>query len=254
VEAHAREARLTGAAAEAFAAAETMDATFQDFLSTLAARTDESAEEARARAARLNERIEALTTAIVAVEERLVALDEVLARPMQEASAATAEGGDDGIGDLARAAQRLREGLEPLVAMLAPADRYVADVRARGAEASQAIDTALDRIATILTGFTGREDRRRFHRVHADLGAKILVEGTWTDCRIINISLGGAAIDTAIDCAAGQLGQLSLHGWDGLMPVIVTGVSQGRTHLCFQVTEALERSIKSFIDQLPVAA
>jgi len=38
------------------------------------------------------------------------------------------------------------------------------------------------------------------------------------------------------------------------MPVIVTGVSQGRTHLCFQVTEALERSIKSFIDQFPVAA
>lgn len=186
--------------------------TFQDFLATIAARADESVEEARVRAARLNERIEALTTAIVAVEERLVALDEVLAQPPDVDPPSAAGDADDGVDDLLRAAQRLREGLDPLVAMLALANRYVADVRSRATEASQAIDTALDRIATILAGFAGREDRRRFHRVHADLSAKILVEGSWTDCRIINISLGGAAIDAALDCGAGQLGQLSLHG------------------------------------------
>lgn len=231
-------------------AAEAMDAAFQAFLALVEGRALQPDGDARTKAERLNEALAALTGAIVAIEERLVELDETVgAAPPPVLD--TADGAEETFD---RATERLGGALDALAGALGPVDRYTAEVRTRADGVTRTLDQALDRVATILAGFAGREDRRRFHRVHADLGAKLLVDDTWTDCRIINISLGGAAVDVALDCAPGKGGQLSLHGWDGLMPVIVTGTSQGRTHLCFQVTEALERSIKGFIDHLPAAA
>lgn len=248
--------RLVVASQAVLEASEGMDLAFQAFLAAADNRTPEPPDgmaPAKTRAERLHEALERLTTAIVAVEEKLVDLDEgvVNADALSRALADEARPDDDAAG---RATERLTATLDALAQALTPVDRYVIDVRARATTTTRALDEALDRIGTILSGFAGREERRRFHRNHVDIGAKVLMDDRWVACRVVNISLGGAALDTMLDGKAGQGAQLALHGWDGLLPVIVTGNSQGRTHLCFQLTEVLEAALKAFLDGLPVAA
>ncbi len=230
--------------------AEAMDRAFQNLVEAVGGA--ETASEPEARVERFQSALAALTEAIVAIEERLVTLDEAaaLADGVVEVVPVGGAAGPDG----ERAATRLADVLGSLQRALEPADGYTAEVRGRAEATTRTLDQALARVATILSGFEVREERRRFHRIHAEIPAKVLIDGRWTACRVVNLSLGGAAIDVALDAAPGSQGQIALNAWDGLLPLFVTGNSPGRTHVCFQLTETLEQGLRAYLDRVPEAA
>ncbi|MEX2648048.1 MAG: PilZ domain-containing protein [Alphaproteobacteria bacterium] len=230
--------------------AEAMDRAFQSLVEVVGG--EASVSDPAARVERFQAALAALTEAIVAIEERLVTLDEAVA--VADCTAEVAPAGGDAGPDAERAATRLADVLGSLGRALGPADNYVAEVRRRAEATTRTLDQALARVATILSGFEVREERRRFHRIHAEIPAKVLIDDRWTACRVVNLSLGGAAIDVALDAQPGTQGQFALKGWDGLVPLIVTGNSPGRTHVCFQLTEALEQGLRAYLDRVPEAA
>ncbi len=194
---------------------------------------------------------EDLTKVVVDVEERLVSLDEaatrlVAATPAADAGAAALDGCDGRIECLAGR-------LADLPGLLAPADEHAARLATQAGRARDLITQALGRLETILGNFVRTEERRRFQRVPAALPARVLIDDAWHDCNVVNLSLGGAAIDRELDCRAGAEGQLSFIGWDSLVPLVVTGTTPQRTHLCFRLNETLAKSLIGYLDVLQAA-
>lgn len=54
------------------------------------------------------------------------------------------------------------------------------------------------------------EDRRRAHRVPVNVPAQLNLENNWVPCRIVDLSTGGALIDTTVMLAVGRELQLAL--------------------------------------------
>ncbi|MSP83164.1 MAG: hypothetical protein EXQ94_09585 [Alphaproteobacteria bacterium] len=198
---------------------------------------------------------DALTLGIVAVEESLVSLDE--AGPQLVNAAALRAGGSGLLGarieDCDQSVSRLRGVLDELQELLAPLDAHAARLRAEAGETGQIVAQTITRMDAILGSFIRVEERRRFQRMNMAIPARVLIEDRWHDCQVMNLSMGGAAIDRALPCRVGASGQLSFLGWDAMIPLVVTGAGAGRTHLCFQLNDTLSKGLIGYVDGMLAA-
>jgi hypothetical protein len=209
---------------------------------------------ALARIADLDKARGALMEGIVVVEENLVALDDAGRRLLEHAASAVGREADAASLDDLEA--RLREAGAALDAtrdLLAPVDAHAERFATRAGEAERIVTEALGRLETILGRLVREEDRRKFQRIATRLPVRVLIEDAWSEGEVIDLSMGGAAIAGELPCRPGADGQIAFRDWDTMLPFVVTGVSGGRTHLCFRLNEGLARGLIGYVETLLAA-
>ncbi len=106
-----------------------------------------------------------------------------------------------------------------------------------------------------------RTFRRRKHPRHATSNPatmKVPAYLNYSDdrvpCRLINISLGGAAVDVQLRSGTDEDVRLEIEGVPGYFDAAVAGTSLSGTHLTFHDDEDLRRRVGEFVDSTRPAA
>lgn len=136
------------------------------------------------------------------------------------------------------------------------------DTAARSAASSEGIEVAareiveetsmLDReIGHFLGSVRNADERRRFERVPVSLAARLQQADTTAEARVIDISEGGARLETRLSCPPGSVVTLELPGFDRPISARLVGVSAHGSHLLFPLDLEHRQQVRAFIATLP---
>jgi methyl-accepting chemotaxis protein len=182
---------------------------------------------------------------------------------IHEASAAVVaaiEQQGNATGDIARNVQQaagetrqVTGGMTTVNEAAATTGRAAEDVlQASGALSHQSRELS-DEVANFLHAIRDVANRRRFERLTCDFAAEVTILGRKSTCRLKDISLGGAALDRAIDGAPGQSFSITVAGSAVFRGRIVSH-DRGLTRLQFLLDQGTQAIVGPLLDKVRPAA
>lgn len=96
-------------------------------------------------------------------------------------------------------------------------------------------------------------NRRRYERVDVDVPAEAHFEGRNEPARVLNLSLGGAKMDLAINRSVGTTVSLRMAGLAHELSGEVVRVTEGGTQLRFIIGDEAANELRRFLDRIGLA-
>ena len=173
------------------------------------------------------------------------------------------EGIAEAVGQQSQATQEISASVQDTVQHMTEVSSQVADAARETDEVSQHsvnvtenaeqtsvnIDRLDKRIGEVLRELreSAVGNRRASSRVTGSWPGNVAVNGRKLDCKVANMSLGGALLENLEDLETGESTTLFIDGFsDGLQASVVKVTSQG-THVKFDLDEALRDKIRRFL-------
>ncbi|MSP48014.1 MAG: PilZ domain-containing protein [Alphaproteobacteria bacterium] len=97
---------------------------------------------------------------------------------------------------------------------------------------------------------TALGNRRRYERFEVKLPAEATFSGRSEPARVVNLSLGGAKMDLAINRAVGTVGALRFSGLTHELTGEVVRVTEDGTQLRFTIGDAAADELRRFLEQV----
>jgi methyl-accepting chemotaxis protein len=173
--------------------------------------------------------------------------------------AASMEGQGTATGAMARDAQgaaaetrQVTSGMKSVSEVAGATGKAAEDVlQAAGALSSQAKELS-DEVGNFLNAIRDAANRRRFERLACDLEGEMTIDGRPMRCRLVDISLGGGALDSEIDARPGSPFAIVI-GRSGKIHGRVVSHASGATRLQFLLDAGTQAQVSPLLDQARTA-
>lgn len=128
-------------------------------------------------------------------------------------------------------------------------DRHSNEVMENAEQTSSNIDRLDTRMGKVLRELreSAAGDRRVHKRIKGDWSGHVIFEGQTFDCKIGDISLGGALLNSVSEVKAGDKIQIIIDGLGDSLNAVVVAQSPKGTHLQFALEEGQREKIGAFI-------
>ena len=154
------------------------------------------------------------------------------------------------VNNAAAASQSTREAAIALVTITEAIEHTIeasSEVLSSSRQVTETASNLQEEVESFLVAIRDAGERRQYERIPINLIVRIAWSGQSHDCRICDISLGGASLEGRIDLAIGTSVTLAISG-DEPIHARIARLSENSTHLQFRLDEKTAMLVSRFMD------